>query len=81
MKAHDIVVVDLLKRPSSLEIDSLSGAISAPPVSIKQAAGRVTWTSDSLMLDLPRVELPASVGSAVGTVAWNQPGPCATTCW
>lgn len=74
VKAHDIVVVDLLKRPSSLEIDSLSGAISAPPVSIKQAAGRVTWTSDSLMLDLPRVELPASVGSAVGTVAWNQPG-------
>jgi translocation and assembly module TamB len=74
LKAHDVVVVDVLKRPSSLEIDSLSGSISAPPVPIKHAAGRVTWTSDSMMLDLPRVELPASVGSAVGTVAWNQPG-------
>ncbi|HEY0929748.1 MAG TPA: translocation/assembly module TamB domain-containing protein, partial [Gemmatimonas sp.] len=74
LKARDVVVVDARKRPSSLQIDSLSGSISAPPVPIKNAAGRVLWTSDSLMLDLPRVELPASVGSAKGTVAWNQPG-------
>ncbi|WP_337172206.1 translocation/assembly module TamB domain-containing protein [Gemmatimonas aurantiaca] len=74
VKAHDVVVVDVLKRPSSLQLDSLRGTISDPPVPVQQAQGKVTWTSDSLLLDLPRVELPASVGSAAGKVTWNQPG-------
>lgn len=74
-KAHDVVVVDPLNRPSSLDLDSLRGSISDPPVPVVQARGRVTWTSDSLSFDLPQVVLPASEGRAVGTVSWDKPGP------
>jgi translocation and assembly module TamB len=75
VRAHDLVIIDPLKRPSSLVLDTVAGVISDPPVTLRQAQGRVTWTSDSLMFDLARVALPASVGRARGTVAWNQPGP------
>jgi translocation and assembly module TamB len=75
VRAHDLIVVDVKKRPASLILDSLAGVLSDPPVPIRHAAGRLYWTSDSLRLDLNRVVLPASQGSAVGTVAWNQPGP------
>lgn len=74
VKARDIVVVDAQQRPASLQLDSLRGTISDPPVPVRQAEGRITWTSDSLTLNLTHVALPASVGSAVGTVAWYQPG-------
>lgn len=60
--------------PSSLRLDSLNGTISDPEVVIKHAGGSLQWTPDSLMLDLPNVALPASTGSAKGTVSWNQPG-------
>lgn len=73
--AHDLVVVDVRKRPASLQLDSLRGVISDPPVPLRHASGRIAWTSDSLQLDLREVRLPDSQGSAVGTVAWNQPGP------
>ena len=75
VRAHDLVVVDVKKRPASLRLDSLSGGLSDPPIPIRQARGLITWTSDSLLLNLPEVVLPASRGSAVGMVAWNQPGP------
>ena len=75
VRAHDLVIIDPLKRPSSLVLDTLAGAISDPPVTLRHAQGRVTWTSDSLMFDLARVALPASTARARGTVAWNQPGP------
>jgi len=75
VRAHDLVIIDPLKRPSSLVLDTLAGAISDPPVTLRQAQGRVTWTGDSLRFDLARVALPASTGRASGTVAWNQPGP------
>ncbi|MBY0492048.1 MAG: translocation/assembly module TamB domain-containing protein [Gemmatimonadaceae bacterium] len=74
-RAHDVVVVDVQRRPASLQLDSLSGVLSDPPVTIRHAQGQVVWTSDSLQLALTHVELPHSQGSAVGTVAWNQPGP------
>jgi translocation and assembly module TamB len=74
-RAHDVVVVDVQHRPASLQLDSLAGVLSDPPVTIRHAQGRIVWTSDSLQLALTRVELPASHGSAAGTVAWNQPGP------
>ncbi len=75
VRAHDLVIIDPLKRPSSLVLDTLAGAISDPPVTLRQAQGRVTWTGDSLMFDLARVALPASTARTRGTVAWNQPGP------
>lgn len=75
VRAHDLIVIDVQKRPSSLQLDSLRGVLSDPPVPIRHAAGTISWTSDSLRLELKEVALPASRGSAVGTVAWNQPGP------
>ncbi|WP_396204439.1 translocation/assembly module TamB domain-containing protein [Gemmatimonas sp.] len=73
--AHDVVLVDGKKRPASLQLDSLRGVLSDPPVPVRQASGRITWTSDSLQLDLRDVQLPASHGTATGMVAWNAPGP------
>lgn len=75
VRAHDLVIIDPRKRPSSLVLDTVAGVISDPPVTLRQAEGRVTWTGDSLMFDLARVALPASTARARGTVAWNQPGP------
>jgi translocation and assembly module TamB len=71
---HQGIIMRPDKKPSSLEIDSLRGKVSDPPVRITAAAGRVQWTPDSLRLDLPSVALPASTGSAEGRVWWNQPG-------
>ena len=73
--AHDVVVVDVQHRPASLQLDALQGALSDPPVAIRHASGQIVWTSDSLRLALTTVALPHSTGSAVGTIAWNQPGP------
>lgn len=73
--AHDVIMVDVQRRPASLALDSLVGSLSDPPVQIRQARGRVAWTSDSLQLDLADVQLPNSHGRARGVVAWNQPGP------
>lgn len=75
VRAHDLVIVDVQKRPASLRLDSLQGVISDPPVPVRHASGLITWTSDSLRLDLRDVQLPASRGRAAGTVAWHQPGP------
>lgn len=75
VRAHDLIIVDVQKRPASLQLDSLRGVLSDPPVPVRQASGRITWTSDSLQLDLREVQLPDSRGSAAGTVSWNQPGP------
>ena len=55
--------------------DRVRGVLSDPPVPVRQASGQVSWTGDSLMLDLRDVRLPGSRGTAVGSVAWNQPGP------
>lgn len=75
VRAHDLVVVDVQKRPASLRLDSLQGVLSDPPVPIRHASGLITWTSDSLQLNLAEVALPQSRGSAIGTVAWDRPGP------
>ena len=73
--AHDGIILQPSRAPSSIELDSLRGRISDPPVRIVGASGRVHWTPDSLRLELPHVALPASLGSASGRVWWNQPGP------
>ncbi|MBC8086757.1 MAG: translocation/assembly module TamB domain-containing protein [Phycisphaerae bacterium] len=72
---HDVLVATPGDDPSSMQLDSLGGTISDPAIRIVQAGGLVQWTPDSVMLDLSTVRLPASVGSAKGTVRWNQPGP------
>jgi translocation and assembly module TamB len=75
VRAHDGILVDVQKRPASVQLDTVSGVISDPPVRISQAAGRLQWTGDSLRLDLGDVKLPASRGTAVGTIDWHNPGP------
>jgi translocation and assembly module TamB len=75
VRAHDAIIVDAGKRPASMRLDSISGVISDPPVRVLQAAGRIRWTEDSLQLELGDVRLPASRGTAVGTVDWHMPGP------
>lgn len=75
VRAHDAIVVDVEKRPASMQIDSLSGVISDPPIRLAQAAGGLRWTGDSLQLTLGDVRLPASTGTAVGTIDWHNPGP------
>jgi translocation and assembly module TamB len=75
VRTHDVVIVDPRKRPASLQLDSLQGVLSDPPVPIRHASGQITWTADSLRLDLRDVRLPDSRGSAVGMVGWHEPGP------
>lgn len=72
---HDVMVASPGDEPSSLVLDSLGGTISDPAVRVVQAGGVLRWTPDSLLLDLPRVALPASTGAAKGKVHWDQPGP------
>jgi len=73
--ARDGIITQPDKKPSSMLLDTLRGTISDPPVRLVDLRGRLEWTPDSMHLDLPEVKLPASTGSAVGTVAWNNPGP------
>ena len=75
VRAHDATIVDVEKRPASMQIDTVSGVISDPPIRIAHAAGGLRWTGDSLQFDLGDVRLPASTGTAVGTVDWHNPGP------
>lgn len=72
--AHDGIITRPDHKPSSMSIDSLRGAVSDPPVRITAANGTVHWTSDSLRLDLPLLQLPASHASVKGRVWWNEPG-------
>jgi len=71
---HRGVIMRPDRQPSSLEIDSLRGSVSDPPVRIAAAAGQVQWTPDSLRINLPTIALPASTGDVAGTVWWHEPG-------
>jgi translocation and assembly module TamB len=71
---HTLWVVTPNHVPSSVQLDTLGGTISDPAVRIVQTSGKVKWTSDSLMLDLPSVVLPASTGDAKGSISWYEPG-------
>jgi translocation and assembly module TamB len=73
--AHTLWIATPNGDPASMKLDTLGGRISDPAVRVVQASGNVQWTPDSLMLALPAVQLPASTGSAKGSVNWNSPGP------
>ena len=73
--ARNAIITEPKKGPASILIDSLEGAVSDPPMRILSANGSMRWTGDSLRFDLPAMRLPASSGSATGSVSWNQPGP------
>ena len=59
----------------STPVGRISADISDPPLQLRDAAGTVGWSSDSLLLDFPRLRLPASKGAIRGTIAWALPGP------
>ncbi len=71
---HRGVIMRPDRKPSSLEIDSLRGRVSDPPLRITAATGQVQWTPDSLRLDMKRLDLPASTGTLAGRVWWHEPG-------
>ncbi|MES2524870.1 MAG: hypothetical protein V4617_19385 [Gemmatimonadota bacterium] len=73
--ARNAVITAPNKGPASMRIDTLRGRVSDPPIVIAAASGGIRWTGDSLKFDLPELRLPASSGSAVGAISWNQPGP------
>ena len=73
--AHDVVIASLDDVPASLQLDSAQVDVGFPPLSVRQAAGQVQWTGDSLNLDLPVVRLPESEGTLRGKVSWYRPGP------
>jgi len=73
--SHDAIISQPSHAPSSMQIDSLMGTISDPPITLVHAAGEIRWTGDSLMLNLPAVALPASTGSAIGSISWHDKGP------
>lgn len=68
------IITQPTRALSSMDIDSLRGVVTDPPVRILAAAGRVRWTPDSALLDLPKMTLPASQGSVAGKVWWSEPG-------
>ncbi|HYW32272.1 MAG TPA: translocation/assembly module TamB domain-containing protein [Gemmatimonas sp.] len=73
--ARDAVITDPKKGPASMRIDTLRGRVSDPPVVIAAVSGGIRWTGDSLKFEFPEIRLPASSGSAIGAISWNQPGP------
>lgn len=68
------IITQPVRALSSMLLDTLRGTVSDPPVRLVSASGTLRWTTDSLLLDLPKVALPASTGRAAGKVWWNQPG-------
>ncbi len=72
---HEGYIVRPGGQLSSMQLDTLVGTISDPPIRIVAASGALQWTPDSLRFSLPQLRLPASAGSAQGMVSWNSPGP------
>lgn len=75
LRARDAVVMDPERRPSSLRLDSVSVAISDPAVTVTQAQGELSWTSDSLRFSISHAALTSSEGNAIGVISWGEPGP------
>lgn len=46
-----------------------------PPFRFSNIAGRVRWVGDSIWLDLPHFDLPASTGRATGKIVWGSDLP------
>ncbi len=58
------------ERGIRIDITKLAVASTDPRVELRDVAGHVTVVGDSLELDLPRVQLPASHLSARGHIRW-----------
>ncbi len=73
--ARDAIITQPSKAQSSMQVDTLRGTVTDPPVRLVHAAGEIRWMPDSMRLALPVVKLPASTGSAEGKLSWHDKGP------
>ena len=73
--AHNAIITDPKKGLASMQVDTVRGVVSDPPVRVIAASGSLRWNGDSVRFDMPMLRLPASSGSARGLIAWDQPGP------
>jgi len=60
------------RLPFATAIDSLAAAVSDPGVTIRDLRGRITQGGDSLLFQLERAALPATVVSGAGRLDWPQ---------
>jgi len=54
---------------------ALRSRISAPPLDLRDASGRVEWGRDTIRLDLPHARLPGTHASITGTVVLGHGAP------
>ncbi len=73
--ARDAIITQPSKAQSSMQLDTLRGTVTDPPIRLVHAAGEIRWMPDSMRLVLPTVKLPASTGSAEGKLSWHNKGP------
>lgn len=58
--------------PFATVIDSLAAAVTDPGITIRDLKGRMTQAADSLLFQLDRAALPATVVSGAGRLRWPQ---------
>ena len=66
--------VDPVRTDGDAFIQRLAFDLNEPPVRLRSLTGRLRWWKDSLALDVPSFQLPASHGAMNGVVAWGVPG-------
>ncbi len=59
-------------QPVVVEIAGLEARISDPMLEVRDLRGTLRTKNDSLVFDLPRVELPGTEGTASGRIDWPQ---------
>ena len=62
--AHNAIITDPKKGLASMQVDTVRGVVSDPPVRVNAASGSLRWNGDSIRFDMPMLRLPASSGSA-----------------
>jgi hypothetical protein len=60
------------RQPIAIEISGLEGRLSDPGLDIRELRGTLETKDDSLLFELPRVELPGTEGRAEGRIDWPQ---------
>jgi len=60
------------RQPIAIEISGLDGRLSDPALDIRELRGTLQTEGDSLLFELPRVELPGTEGRVEGRIDWPQ---------
>lgn len=75
LQAQDARLIAPGNGPAGLQLVSAHGVLSDPALTITDVRGALEWSSDSLMFDADRVQLPASELAATGVLLWDADGP------